>query len=136
MVLWYDEITAQSTSSCKVILHEIGHGIGFYSVANLDQSGIGSFSHIIDPMVNIFASFPIPNLNGEPLIYDLFIENLQGQQLVDTNLFINPSISLTNQFTGNNLYFNGLNTVAQIINLVQGYIPLVLLPLDLVFTLK
>ena len=96
----------------KVILHEIGHGLGFYSVANLDQSGIGSFSHVIDPMVNNFASFPIPNLNGEPLIYDLFIENLQGQQLVDTNLFINPSISLSTQFTGNNLYFNGLNTVS------------------------
>ena len=95
----------------KVILHEIGHGLGFYSVANLDQSGIGSFSHVIDPMVNSFASFPIPNLNGEPLIYDLFIENLQGEQLVDTNLFINPSISLSTQFTGNNLYFNGLNTV-------------------------
>lgn len=95
----------------KVILHEIGHGLGFYSVANLDQSGIGSFSHVIDPMVNSFASFPIPNLNGEPLIYDLFIENLQGQQLVDTNLFINPSIALSTQFTGNNLYFNGLNTV-------------------------
>ena len=96
----------------KVILHEIGHGLGFYSVANLDQSGIGSFSHVIDPMVNNFASFPIPSLNGEPLIYDLFIENLQGQQLVDTNLFINPSISLSTQFTGNNLYFNGLNTVS------------------------
>ena len=95
----------------KVLLHEIGHGIGFYSVANLDANGIGSFSTVINPVVSALASFPVPALNGEPLIYDLFVENLQGEQLVDTLLFLNPSSALTAQFTGNNLYFNGVNTL-------------------------
>lgn len=95
----------------KVLLHEIGHGIGFYSVANLDQNGVGSFSTIIDPIVNSLASFSVPALNGEPLIYDLFLENLQGERLIDSLLYLNPSLALTAQFTGNSLYFNGLNAV-------------------------
>ena len=95
----------------KVLLHEIGHGIGFYSVANLDQNGVGSFSTIIDPIVNTLASFSVPTLNGEPLIYDLFLENLQGERLIDSLLYLNPSMALTAQFTGNSLYFNGLNAV-------------------------
>ena len=61
----------------KVLLHEIGYGIGFYSVANLDANGIGSFSAVINPVVSALASFPVPALNGEPLIYDLFVENLR-----------------------------------------------------------
>lgn len=95
----------------KVLLHEIGHGIGFYSVANLDQNGVGSFSTIIDPIVNTLASFSVPPLNGEPLIYDLFLENLQGERLIDSLLYLNPSMALTAQFTSNSLYFNGLNAI-------------------------
>ena len=94
----------------KVLLHEIGHGIGFYSVANLDQNGVGSGT-IIDPIVNSLASFSVPALNGKPLIYDLFLENLQGERLIDSLLYLNPSLALTAQFTGNSLYFNGLNAV-------------------------
>jgi large repetitive protein len=95
----------------NVALHEFGHGLGFYSIANIDGAGIGSFSLVIDPSTSLLASFPIPNLAGKPLIFDLFVENLQGELLVDTNLFLNPSLGLANQFSSNNLFFNGLNAM-------------------------
>ncbi len=95
----------------NVALHEIGHGLGFYSIANIDNSGIGSFSLVIDPSTSLLASFPIPNLAGKPLIFDLFVENLQGDLLIDSTTFLNPSLGLTNQFTNGNLFFNGENAM-------------------------
>lgn len=95
----------------NVALHELGHGLGFYSIANIDAPGIGSFSLVIDPVTSLLASFPLPNLAGQPLIFDLFVENLQGELLVDSNLFLNPSLGLANQFTSNNLFFNGSNAM-------------------------
>ena len=35
----------------------------------------------------------------------IFVENLQGEQLVDTLLFLNPSSALTAQFTGEQSLF-------------------------------
>ena len=96
----------------NVALHEICHGLGFYSIANIDFQGIGSFSLEIDPNTSLLASFPIPNLAGKPLIFDLFIENQQGDLLANTNMFLNPSLGLANQFTSNNLFFNGLNATS------------------------
>ena len=100
----------QDLVSCA--LHEIGHGLGFYSVANINTQNEGSFSLQIDPFATALASFPLPNLNGEPLVYDLFVQNGQGNSLIDTNLFSNPSNLLANEFTGNDLYFAGPNTLA------------------------
>ena len=61
---------------------------------------------------HILASFPIPNLQGEPMIYDRFLENIQGNMLIDTSLFPNPSIALAAEFQSNQLFFNGINTVS------------------------
>ncbi len=95
----------------NVALHEFAHGLGFYSIANIDDQGIGSFSLVIDPATSLLASFPIPNLAGKPLIFDLFVENLQGELLIDSSSFLNPSLGLANQFTSNNLFFNGTNAM-------------------------
>lgn len=92
-------------------LHEIGHGLGFYSVANISTQNEGSFSLQIEPFAISLASFPMPNLNGEPLIYDLFVQNLQGDDLIDTNLFQNPSNLLASEFTSDYLYFSGINSM-------------------------
>ena len=92
-------------------LHEIGHGLGFYSVANISTQNEGSFSLQIEPFAISLASFPMPNLNGEPLIYDLFVQNVQGDDLIDTNLFQNPSNLLASEFTSDYLYFSGINSM-------------------------
>ncbi|GET27049.1 T9SS type A sorting domain-containing protein [Prolixibacter sp. NT017] len=74
----------------SVVIHEIGHGlgiIGFASVTGLEGK--------IGDDTNLF-----------PGIYDVYVQNLQGEQLVDTNYFANPSADLYSQFTGNALQFD------------------------------
>lgn len=93
-----------------VAMHEIGHGLGFYSAANLNQQGEGSISKDIDFFVSILASFTVPDLEGQPFIFDQFVEDNNGNSIVDTLLYPNPSAALAMAFQSNNLYFDGINT--------------------------
>ncbi len=72
----------------SVVLHEIGHGLGFVDSYNF-TSGQGS--------VGI-------NGSGVPFVYDLSLENSIGQNIF-TN-FTSPSIAMGTQLTSNNLFFN------------------------------
>ena len=73
----------------SVVLHELGHGLGFVGLANV-SGGSGSVGS-----------------GGFPIIYDRFTENGVGQALLT---FPNPSPELGSQLTGNNLYFDGPRT--------------------------
>jgi hypothetical protein len=77
-----------------VVLHELGHGLGL--VDSMDVSGgQGSWGY-----------------NGRALIYDRFVENGGGQQLIDTGAFANPSAALGAQLTSDNVFFDGANANA------------------------
>ncbi|QKZ11797.1 T9SS type A sorting domain-containing protein [Spirosoma sp. KUDC1026] len=70
----------------SVVLHEIGHGLGI--IGGFGTTGsLGEFSA------------------GQPFVYDNFIENSQGQRLV--NSFQDNSNALYRQLTGGALYLNG-----------------------------
>ena len=74
----------------SVVLHEIGHGLGFAGSANVDGAGFGS-------------------LFSPPTVYDLFVENLG----VSVTGYANPSLVLGNVLQGSgNLVWNGANAVA------------------------
>ena len=73
----------------SVVLHELGHGLGFIGLANV-SGGSGSVGS-----------------GGFPSIYDRFTENGAGQALLS---FANPSAALGSQLTSNNLYFDGPRT--------------------------
>lgn len=75
-----------------VVLHELGHGLGFQGSMDI-ENGQGSWG---------FGS-------GYPFIFDRFVENNLGQILLTTTLFPNPSTQLANQLIGDNIYFNGVN---------------------------
>ena len=80
----------------SVVLHEIGHGLGFSGTAEVDNnSGLGSWG---------FGS-PYPD------VYDLAAENLSGQKIID---FPNPSTELADQLRKEEegLFFNGPNAEA------------------------
>ncbi|MEB3218005.1 MAG: S8 family serine peptidase, partial [Nostocales cyanobacterium 94392] len=79
----------------SVVLHELGHGLGFLGFMDY-QSGQGSWG---------FGT-------GFPSIYDRFTVNGSNQSLINTSLFPNPSTALGNQLTSNNLFFTGSNAVA------------------------
>lgn len=73
----------------SVVLHELCHGLGFISSMEIElgngQYGFGT---------------------STPFAFDRFIENGQGQSLIDTSFFKNPSTQLRDQLTSNNLFFN------------------------------
>lgn len=82
----------------SVVLHEIGHGIGFIGSMNVFNNDT---PHTDDDQ----GSWSIGS--GFPIIYDRFTENAQGQKLIDTALFPNPSHKLAGQLQSNQLFFNG-----------------------------
>jgi CSLREA domain-containing protein len=72
----------------SVVLHEIGHGLGFAGSGTV-SSGSGTWGS-----------------GGFPYIYDRFTENGAG---TDTITFTTPSTALATHLQSNDLYFNGTN---------------------------
>jgi hypothetical protein len=81
----------------SVVLHELGHGLGFVGSARV-QSGQGALG--FNPQ-NSTALWP-----G---IYDIFIETGEGQALWNLP---NPSAQLAAEFTSNDLFVDSPSTVA------------------------
>jgi hypothetical protein len=92
-VVWYlgtdGNTPTQRYDLVTVILHELCHGLGFYDSFSSDGT-IGSYG-----------------FGSEPLIYDTFVENFNGDKLADTLKFSNYSTALESQLIGDQLYFNG-----------------------------
>jgi len=78
----------------SVVLHELGHGLGFLGSMWVDGDQ-GSWGY-----------------DTYPEIYDRFAVNGSDQSLIDTTLFPNPSAALASQLQSDNLFFNGSNAVA------------------------
>ncbi|MFP5265171.1 MAG: hypothetical protein ACLGJB_25060 [Blastocatellia bacterium] len=76
-----------------VVLHELGHGLGFIGSMDVDNNNGTS------------------GLAGFPIIWDRFIFNTLGQSLLDTTLFPNNSSQLAGQLQSNQLFFRGTNAV-------------------------
>lgn len=72
-----------------VVLHELMHGLGFVD-SMVKGKWTGSYG-----------------FNSIPIIYDTFVESLDGKKLTDTTYFKNPSPELNKQYTSRELYFNG-----------------------------
>lgn len=69
-----------------VVLHELGHGLGFVSGRGQTSTNTATI--------------------GLPLIFDAFVENGQAQKLLNTTIFATGS-ALYNQYVGGNLFFSG-----------------------------
>ena len=91
----------------SIFLHEIAHGLGILSLTKV-ENGEGSFGYVtLSSIFPLPSSFPFPVLEGLPSVWDRFIVNSTGQQLIDQALFANPSTALRTQFQSNNLFFTG-----------------------------
>lgn len=93
---WYlgtDGQPGTQTDFMSVVLHEIGHGLGFSAGAWKDdtQGGIGYVDEIGDVQY--------------PVTFDHFMYNGDGDLLLDTTVFENPSSELLAEFQSNDLYF-------------------------------
>ncbi|NOS56956.1 MAG: T9SS type A sorting domain-containing protein [Cyclobacteriaceae bacterium] len=96
---WYYETSgtppSQTTDLVSVVLHEIGHGLGFVDSYDV-TSGQGE--------VGVQGS-------GIPIIYDLSIENSTNQNLFQS--FTSPSSALNTQLISSNLFYNSPLATAQ-----------------------
>jgi hypothetical protein len=93
----------------SVVLHEIGHGLGFLGSMTV-ENGRGRWG---------------AGTNA-PIIYDRFVENNLGQKLLNTALFPNNSTQLAGQLQSSRLFFNGPRSrIANGNNPVPVYAPIV-----------
>jgi len=79
----------------SVVLHEIGHGLGF-SGSMVWSGGSGNWGRG----------------SNYPFVFDKYVVNGSGQSLLDTSVFPNFSSSLGSQLISGNLYFNGSHAVS------------------------
>lgn len=92
-VTWYFGTDGQPPSGTvdfvTVVLHEIGHGLGFFGSATIGGGGFGTWG------VG----------TGKPDAFDRFVQNGSSQYLIDQTLFPNPSAELAGLLTGGDLFF-------------------------------
>ena len=91
----------------SVVLHEIGHGLGFSGSMVVDN-GVGPQQECR----GIGGEGCWGRNTAYPFTYDRFTENGSNQGLINTGLFANPSAVLGGQLIGNDIYFDGPNTTA------------------------
>ncbi|HET7697859.1 MAG TPA: FG-GAP-like repeat-containing protein [Vicinamibacterales bacterium] len=80
----------------SVVLHELGHGLGFTGSGRVPTGGDGRWGYTLGGVTY-------------PTIYDRFVVNGSGESILNTALFPNPSAALTAQLTSDALYFSGPN---------------------------
>jgi len=78
-----------------VVLHEIAHGLNF-SGSMTYSGGQGSWGYG----------------TGYPNIYDTFMRDGSGNQLIDTGVYANPSTALGSALTSDDIWFHGSNAMA------------------------
>ena len=89
---------AGKTDFVSTVLHEIAHGLGFFSFASVEEISIAGFSWTS-------GTGKLRDGNPDlPYIYDFFVENGSKKTIMS---FADPSSDLESQFTGNDLFWNG-----------------------------
>lgn len=85
----------------STVLHELCHGLGFLSLANVDDTS-GSFGLIFaESFAPLVTSFTWPDLDTLPGAFDMWLLSGADEQLVD---LANPSATLETIFTSNNVF--------------------------------
>lgn len=72
-----------------VVLHELCHGLGFFDSMNVSNS-LGYYG-----------------VNNLPVIYDTFVEDVNGRKLTDTTVYQQNSASLYSALTSGQVFFDG-----------------------------
>ncbi|MDA8084424.1 MAG: PKD domain-containing protein [Nitrospiraceae bacterium] len=108
---WYFGTTGSPPSGyydfASVVLHEIGHGLGFAGSMNFDNGNPSDGTECDG--INGDGCW---GWSGYPALFDRFADNGSGQGLINTAFFLNPSAALGAQLTSNNVYFDGPNADA------------------------
>jgi len=89
----------------SVVLHELGHGLGFLGTMLVDDGAD-------DPECDGVDGNGCWGWGSEsPGIYDRFTQDNSADFLIDTRVYANPSAALGAALTSTNVFFSGANTV-------------------------
>ncbi len=88
----------------STVVHEIAHGLGFFSAARTENVSIGTLSPSGE-RGKLRSGKP----DELPHIYDFFVVNGSGEAIIT---FRDPSTNLLEQFTSNNLFWSGAKGIA------------------------
>lgn len=87
-----------------VALHEIGHGLGFLGSMDV-ETGWGECNYLSNYGCWGWGT-------SYPVIYDRFAQDSAGNSLLNTSIYPNPSLALSNALKSNAVYFSGTNANA------------------------
>lgn len=88
------------------IMHEIGHGLGFYSDGYVDSNNIGSFGNIPPSALSpLTTSFPWPGQDSVPTIYDKYI--IKASQSILVGIAPQNTVTLGDSIKYTANYFDG-----------------------------
>ena len=94
---------AGKTDFVSTVLHEIAHGLGFFSFASVEEGAVYGFT-------SSSGTGKLRDGNPDlPYIYDFFVENGSKKTIMS---FPDPSFNLENQLTSNDLFWNGKKGIA------------------------
>jgi hypothetical protein len=107
---WYLETDGNAPGTkydfFTVVLHEIGHGLGFMS-----SFGVARIQGV-DQGIWGFTAGNNPTVYGLQFDFAEWSAATGGNKLTNTSVYPNPSPALKTELTDNNVYFGGPNAVA------------------------
>jgi hypothetical protein len=111
---WYFGLDGQTPSGMvdfvTVVLHEIGHGVGFLGSMKIDDGTDGAEC---DGTVGEGCwGFVTSQYAGVPVIFDRFAEDPAGNSLINTTIYPKPSAALAGALQGGGVRFAGEAAVA------------------------
>ena len=105
-----------------VVLHELGHGLGFFGSANFDD-GVNLPPDNVEECQNVADEGCWGFGTVIPAIYDRFVEDLGGTAITNTTVYPNPSLLLGDAYQSTDLFMDSPDLVAQVGDRVDVYAP-------------
>ena len=88
-----------------VVLHELGHGLGFVGSARYDDGDAPN-------ECNGTEGIGCWGFSGLPIVFDRFVEDGDGDELLNTAIYPNPSQALGDLLIADDLFFDGATLTA------------------------
>ncbi len=103
------------TDFMSTIMHEIGHGLGFYSSGYVNATNFGSFGNVpASALAPLTTSFSWHGQDGFPSIYDKYIIKQSHNNLVgiaaNNSVMLGDSIKYKTNYFDGPVYANSSNT--------------------------
>ncbi|MFW5973043.1 MAG: T9SS type A sorting domain-containing protein [Bacteroidota bacterium] len=123
VTFWYFGTDGQTprgrTDFVSVVLHEIGHGLGFVDSFRIDDGDDENGETCPGTSIGAGCWGFRPSAGGDPLpvLLDQFLEDDQGRSLIATSVYPNPSRSLADVLQSDAVFFSGTSTLEAYDNL-------------------